>query len=312
MPQLPAKLAKRLVADGPALAPAPSPSPASVLDDVVTADGIAPMELRDGRMEWDVVRLRVCERRLAIPPVGESSGDGMRDPTSAPGMPIVSEPPEPDPEPEEGVDSSVGSACSEIAVVGIALAAAPVETPKGILPPEKRDEVEPRDARDPGRSGDGWAGKWLFWGCDPVLGRVGEAGGAGGETVGEVSGDGFVFSDGVGGRGSERSSVSVADAAGCSAGPACARRRESEDGPAVGEELARPRGKRRDVGGRVALNDSSTSGSGGPIGMGAEASAAGVNWGDVSDRGSTTGIFLVDSRRFEEYGGWVQSSTSSM
>lgn len=90
-----------------------------------------------------------------MPPVGDSSGEGTYDPVRAPGIPpTVSEP-----EPEEGVDAIVETACSEIAVVGMAFAAAPDVTPKGILP---RDEEEPRDARDPGRSGDGRAGMWLF------------------------------------------------------------------------------------------------------------------------------------------------------
>lgn len=67
----------------------------------------------------------------------------------------------------------------------------------------------------------------------------------------------------------------------------------------MGEEFERVRGKRRDVGGRVTLNDSSTSGSGGPAGMGAGTSAGGEDCGDVSDGGSAAGIFLDDSRRFE-------------
>ena len=188
MPQLPAKLARRLVADGPAVTPTPRPSPARVLEDVVAGDGSAPIEPRESETECDVVRRRSCvlEKRLAIPPVGESSGDGTYEPASAPGMPTVSEP-EPEPVPEEGVDASVDTACSEMAVVGIAFAAAAEEAPKGILPPENRDEA--REARDPGRSGEGWAGTWLFWACDPVLRRVGDAGGGGGEAAGETVGD---------------------------------------------------------------------------------------------------------------------------
>lgn len=162
IPQLPAKLARRLVAVGPVPTPAPSPRPARELDEVVAGDGIAPIELRVGSTECDVVRRRcVCDNRLTIPPVGESSGDGTYDPAIAPGIPIVSEP---EPEPDDGVDASVDTACSEIAVVGIAFATAPGVAPNGIRPLENWDEDEPRDARDPGRSGDGWAGRWIFWG----------------------------------------------------------------------------------------------------------------------------------------------------
>ena len=101
------------------------------------------------------------------------------------------------------------------------------------------------------------------------------------------------------------------DSAGSSAGPAWASRREREDGPAVGDDETRLRGNRRDVGGRVALNDSSTSGSGGPAGMGM-ASEAGRTWADGSDCGSAEGNFFDGSRRLCGNDGCVQSSTSSM
>ena len=71
-------------------------------------------------------------------------------------MPTVSL--DPDPDPEEGVVES-----SDIAVVGIAFGAAPDETaPNGMRPVENRDEVEPRDAREPGRRGDACERPWLF------------------------------------------------------------------------------------------------------------------------------------------------------
>ena len=81
----------------------------------------------------------------------------------------------------------------------------------------------------------------------------------------------------------------------------------------MGEEEGRVRGKRHDVrvGGRVALKDSLTSGSGGPAGMGM-ASVAGAYWVAGSDGGSADANFFDDSRRFEGYDGCVQSSTSSM
>ena len=101
------------------------------------------------------------------------------------------------------------------------------------------------------------------------------------------------------------------DDVGGSDGPACARRRDREEGPAVGDDAGRVRGNRREVGGRVALNDSSTSGSGGPAGIGI-ASVAGRTWAAGSESGSIVETFLADSRRLEGYDGCVQSSTSSM
>ena len=66
MPQLPAKLARRLVAVGPAPAPAPSPRPARELDEVVAGDGIAPMEFREGSTE--------CDRFTGLPAYHSSTG----------------------------------------------------------------------------------------------------------------------------------------------------------------------------------------------------------------------------------------------
>lgn len=80
----------------------------------------------------------------------------------APGIPPIAVSLEPEPEAEEGVVDSVDIACSDIAVVGMALVIAPEETPpKGIRPEENLDDVECRDPLEEGRSGEGWEGPWL-------------------------------------------------------------------------------------------------------------------------------------------------------
>ena len=180
-PQLLARLASRLLA----LAPIPTPVPvASGLDgDAVTVAmgaGSPTVEWRALGRWYDVVRRRctcVCESRLATPIVGEPSGEGMFELLRAPGMPPVPMPiatvslePEPDPEPvaEDGVVDSLDIACSEMAVVGMAFVVAADGTPpKGIRAAEKRDEDEPREARDPGRRGEGREGTWMLTGWDP-------------------------------------------------------------------------------------------------------------------------------------------------
>ena len=291
-----------------------------------------------------------------MPSVGEPSGDGIVDvPIPLPSAPGIGRAPSvwsltvAELEADEGVVGRVETACSVMAVVGTALVGMPLE---------KRDELDPRDARDVERRGEGWLGRWLFAGCGPapgevglLLGRVGEEGGTG--DCGGGGGDGTIAGGGetgtlgdtlrdasklwsswsggeaaiVGeatrgwGRGSASSELvfSSADASpkpreddvGGSEGPACARRRESEEGPAVGDDAERFLGNRREVGGRVALKDSSTSGSGGPAGIGI-ASVAGTGWITGSKGGSMGGSFLDDSLRLEGYDGCVQSSTSSI
>ena len=288
-----------------------------------------------------------------MPRVGEPSGDGIVEvPTPLPSAPGIGRTPSvwslvAEPEADEGVVDSVETACSVMAVVGTALMGMPLE---------KRDEPDPRDARDVDRRGEGWLGMWLFTGRGSApgaglwVGRVGEWGGTGGcgsdgcdgtiaggeigtlgDTLRDASGlwsswsGGEAAAVGEATRGWSRGSVSSelvfpsADASpnprdddvGGSEGPACARRREREEGPAVGDDAERFLGNRREVGGRVALKDSSTSGSGGPVGIGI-ASEAGMGWVTVSKGGSMGGSFLEDSRRLEGYEGCVQSSTSSM
>ena len=297
---------------------------------------------------YDVVRRRctcVCESRLATPIVGEPSGEGMFELLRAPGMPPVPMPIatvslEPEPDPEDGVEDSVDIACSEMAVVGMAFVVAADGTPpKGIRAAEKRDEDEPREARDPGRRGEGREGTWMLTGWDPEavegpgMGRVvgdggdcdcdsggdGASAGGGRGTVGDTLRDALGLSPlGVGTVCTRETSSPPSadrspreDEAGTSEGPAWARRRDSDEGPAMGEDAARVRGNRWDVGGRVALKDSSTSGSGGPVGI-VPVSVAGRSWAAGSNGGSTVWIFLDDSRRLEGYDGCVQSSTSSM
>ena len=94
-----------------------------------------------------------------MPSVGDPSGEGSVDVPSAPSIcplaGVFSVPPEPDP--GEGVVDNVETACSEIAVVGTAFAAATlpaVAAPNG-MPLEKREEEpEPRDAREVERRGE--------------------------------------------------------------------------------------------------------------------------------------------------------------
>lgn len=148
----------------------------------------------------------------------------------------------PSSEPVVGEDDSTG--CSDNAVVGAAFDKDDAPTfPNVGKRLENFDVVDKRDAREPGRSGDGAVGK--CWGNDPPC-CVGEGSGGGGDGV----------LPGHCGTGSNWLS-----------GAACARSRDKEEGRAVGEELARVLiGKSAELGGCVTRNDSSTSVSGGPGG----------------------------------------------
>jgi hypothetical protein len=95
------------------------------------------------------------------------------------------------PSPEDGEEANGGS---DKAIVGAALAIGEPDTafPRaGIRFTEKREALDIRDAREPGRSGEGTPGAWC--GADPVW-CEGEGGG-GGEVVGEVVGDGVLIGD---------------------------------------------------------------------------------------------------------------------
>lgn len=86
---------------------------------------------------------------------------------------------------DDGEEPAIG--CSTNATVGAALLEETDATaPKvGILPTENREVVESREARDPGRRGDGWpVGNWRR--MDPE-GSVGEDAG-GGAVVVDTSG----------------------------------------------------------------------------------------------------------------------------
>lgn len=121
-----------------------------------------------------------------------------------------------EPGPEVG---ECGRVCSDSAIVAEAFAS-PDETgplPRGgIRPEENLEEVDIRDARDPGRSGDGMLPAAWVSGIDPAP-LVGDGGGGGDAAMG--GGDGVR----VGGA------ISTPFSAG-----ACARRREREEGPATG------------------------------------------------------------------------------
>jgi len=86
---------------------------------------------------------------------------------------------------------------------------------------------------------------------------------------------------------------------------ACASKRDNDDG-ALGEDPGRGGdGNSREVGGRVTVNDSSTSASGGPVG--------GAGGTSVAEDGiSDEIVFLCEMRRLDGWAGCVQSSTSNM
>jgi hypothetical protein len=108
-------------------------------------------------------------RNELIPSVGDPSGDGLT--VSEPGLP--------------GVVAEVGdsaSRCSEAsAVVAIAFAG-PAAPANGILPPEKREEVDRRDALEPGRPGKSAVPR----GGDAAWVREGDMGGGEGRRGGEA------------------------------------------------------------------------------------------------------------------------------
>lgn len=120
-------------------------------------------------MWYDVV-LRLPNRAFAMPSDIDPSGDGALDSPKA------------FPSPEEGEDDT--SACSVSAVVGAAFdIGEPVAPPArgGTRTTENLEVLDIREAREPGRSGDGITGACL--GADP-LGIDGEGGG-GGDVVGD-------------------------------------------------------------------------------------------------------------------------------
>lgn len=102
--------------------------------------------------------------RLFIPSDKDPSGEGV---TGEPnGFPSL----------EGDDDNSIWSAN---AVVGGALAA-PGEDPSVGIRPENLEVVDNREARDPGRNGDGWLE--IFWGTDDMMGGSDGDGGGGGEV----------------------------------------------------------------------------------------------------------------------------------
>lgn len=179
------------------------------------------------------------------------------------------------------------AACSDIAVVATAFAADEV-APKGMRPAENLDDADTLDALEPGRSDEGRCPMELR-GTDPV--GVGDGG-----SCGEATGDDLP---------SVGSFCSAGGLPFCSSdnsgGCAWASRREREDGPAVGEEFTRGRaGNSREFGGRVALNESSTSFSGGPVGTGRglASSNGGLDRGGLVDSLTSAEPCLAVSRRF--------------
>lgn len=265
-PQLLARLASVPRAVAPAAEPAVMPT-----DAPESGEAERPVE---GRGTWYDAVLRRYEARLAIPSVGDPSGEGsteLEPCLAALNVPATS---------EEG-----DTACSEIAVVATAFTLDEV-APNGIRA-ENLDDA--RDALEPGRSGDGRCPIELR-STVPVW--VGEDGGCG-----EAIGDGGLTS--AGGLGST-GGLSV-----CSrenSGGACASRREREDGPAVGEEFTRGRtGNSREFGARVALNASSPSFSGGPPGTGSglASSIGGLGGGGLVDSFASAETFFIESRRFD-------------
>jgi len=93
-------------------------------------------------------------------------------------------------------DGEEATACSLKAVVADALDSEAVTVARtGMRPTENREVVERRDAREPGRNGDGTLGA-LLWPCgaEPVL-YVGDGGGGVNGGVGLVT-SGIVFEGG--------------------------------------------------------------------------------------------------------------------
>ena len=233
-------------------------------------------KFRDTGYDDVVLRRWCCFRRFDIPSNGGSSGVGVsvrRVPGKSPGsLPAV-----------------IGRPV--IAVVGLAL---PVTDPPGL-----RDVIETFDDREPGRLGD----------CGCGLLKSGIVIG-GGEIVSATpdwdssccscgstwnSWSSFVTSRG--------GSVIMIGSGVTSVG-ACAKSRESEEGPAEGIEFARDLAGK----GRGAVNDSSTSGSAGT----SNGSSISTGFVSVSIGGEATR--LVYARLLEAcvWVCWAQSSTSSI
>lgn len=207
-------------------------------------------------------------------------------------MPSVIEPSgDGDPDPEEVGEGKI--VCSDRAVVADALAAPgkPDETlfPNGGLrPAENLEDDDIREALEPGRIGEGIPGTCVR-GTDPVW--IDGEGGGGGEVVG----------DGV--RDLEVGIVSRPFSTG-----AWAKRRDSEEGPAVGEEFARVRTGLNKWGGLLTRKESSTSACGGSGGMlGAVGGAC-----SFCSLSAEADVLRDDILRLFDWLGCVQSSTSNM
>jgi hypothetical protein len=189
-------------------------------------------------------------------------------------------------------DGDDGMVCSVNAIVADAFVVPgdpdePLLPNGGMRPAENLEDEEIREAREAGRSGEGIPGACVR-GTEPVW--FDGDGGGGGEVVGEGVRD---LDGGIASRP-------------FSAG-ACARRRDNDDGPAVGEEFARVRTGLNKWAGRLTRNESSTSAWGGSGGM--DVSAGDITFGSFS---ADMGAFREDTRRLFDWLGCVQSSTSSM
>lgn len=123
----------------------------------------------DERGTWYDVVLLLCRlNKLFIPSDTDPSGDGVTgDPNGFPSL--------------DGDDDK--SVWSVRAVVGGAFVA-PGEDPSVGRRPENLEVVDNREARDPGRNGDGWLAK--FWGTVEMIGgREGDGGGGGEVCTGD-------------------------------------------------------------------------------------------------------------------------------
>lgn len=187
----------------------------------------------------------------------------------------------------------------ESAVVAAAFDEDPAAPPFGNganRPPLNEILVDCELAREPGRNGEGTGGEWAIF----VTTRLGEAEG-GPFAFGTAGGD--LLRDSVGGVAGIVSNVD-------SVGPACARRRDKEDGPADAEFDRLRTGNRCELGDLVAPKGSAaedafcaTSSKGGLIGL--------SKGGELDNSGCV--CFVDDFRRFEASApGRVQSSTSNM
>ena len=211
---------------------------------------------------------------LDIPSVGDPCGEGFDDPLE---KGIRTDDPE---------DCELGIICSDNAVVAVAFAV-PDEPANGIRAVENFDDDDCREARDPGRRVPETLGAAaVLLSCEVDAGplRAGEGGG------GDELGNGDASDCG------ERTSGVFS---------ACASKRDNDEG-ALGEDPGRGGdGNSLEVGGRVTVNDSSTSASGGPAGVSGAISVAGTGSSDEV-------VFLCEMRRLDGWAGCVQSSTSNM